>query len=113
MPCRIRALLLACDTMGAFFVATLFMQASNKSRSISSPSECSKINDDIATAAGQYIAMGLASTVLAVIPVLIISKLHTRRVIRLDYVGSKAWTRQLRTWRLLDACLWCLGISYT
>eukprot|EP00971_Amphidinium_carterae_P083133 1644847-Amphidinium_carterae.1 len=55
------------------------MQASNKSRSISSPSECSELDkDDLATAAGQYVALGLASTVLAAIPVLIISKLHFR-----------------------------------
>eukprot|EP00971_Amphidinium_carterae_P028710 565306-Amphidinium_carterae.1 len=113
MPCKIRAMLLACDTMGSFFVSTLFMQASNKSRNINSPSECSSADDDAASAAGRFVALGLASSILAVFPVLIISKLHFRRVIRVDYVGSKAWTRQLQTWRLLDACLWCLGMSYT
>eukprot|EP00971_Amphidinium_carterae_P236109 4685781-Amphidinium_carterae.1 len=112
MPCSIRALLLACETMGSFFVATLFMQASNKSRSINSPSECSSTATDAASAAGRFIAMGLASSVLAVFPVLVMSKLHIRRVVRMDYVDSKAWKLQLQTWRFLDNCLWCVGICY-
>eukprot|EP00971_Amphidinium_carterae_P250827 4979114-Amphidinium_carterae.1 len=112
VPCGIRALLLACETMGSFFVATLFMQASNKSRSINSPSECASTDNDAASATGRFIALGLASSVLAVFPVLAMSKLHVRRVVRIDYVGSKAWELQLRTWSFLDAILWCVGISY-
>eukprot|EP00971_Amphidinium_carterae_P287349 5704091-Amphidinium_carterae.3 len=113
MSSGIRALLLACETMGSFFVATLFMQASNKSRSINSPSECSSTDDDAASAAGRFVALGLASSVLAVFPVLILSKLHFRKVVSVDYVGSKAWKRQLQSWQFLDACVWCLGITYT
>jgi len=107
----IRALLLVCDMLGAFAVATMFMSVTGKTRGVKNPSECGA-GQDAGQFIGRFVALGIASALLAKFPVLLISKLHSRRFIDVEYEGCKAWKQQLRVWQLRDCLLWCFGLCY-
>jgi len=110
-PSSVRALLLLCDVLGAFAVATFFMSVSGKSRGINNPSECQ--DDGLWRFLGRFLALGIASALLAKLPVLLISKLHSRKFIKVEFEGCRAWHAHLRAWWLKDALLWLMGLGYS
>jgi len=109
-PSSLRVLWLFCDLFGALMIATLFMEGAGADPSKDNPDECEA--DGVGELIGQLLAFGVCSAILSTIPLLILGRLHKRKFIRVDYVGSKQWKTQLRVWRFMDVCLWIFGLAY-
>jgi len=111
-PSSIRALLLACDILGATCIATFFVEVNGGSPSKDNDPECEDLEEGIGETIGRLIAIGLMSGLFASIPLALLTRLHVRRFITIDYVGSPKYKKQLRVWFVKDCILWIIGLSY-
>jgi len=108
-----RALFLTCELIGALAVVTFFT-ATESYRSRTSPAA------DAATCAmsgieevlGRLILIGVISAIVAALPVGLLSRIHHRSFIKMEYEGCVEWKRQLWKWRVQDGFVWLCGILY-
>jgi len=109
--CSLRALEFLCLALGDLVVATLFMSLSGKTRSASNTKSCKA--EDLGFMAGRFIAMGIAGSFIALIPVLVIFNMHIRKFHTVPYRGCKEMRLRLRAWWFLDVLLWILALAYS
>lgn len=111
-----RALLFNCEVLGTLMLATLFFSASGGALSKRAPKQCgaSCADEEHCTwvQVGRLIAIGVASAVLAGIPIAMLSSLHSRNIKHVRCEGCREWRRQLNAWRIQDALIWIIGVAY-
>lgn len=120
-PMSTRALLLCMDLLGAAMLTTVFTSATGGSLSKKSDKSCSATcaqqglseEECIGAKIGSLAAVGLASAILAGIPLSVLGGLHDRSFVRVPYEGSKEYHKQLRIWRIKDFLLWTIGTAYS
>jgi len=110
-PSSVRALLLVCDVLGASAVATFFMSVDGPTDKDEVRDECNQ-KMDFGEVVGRLVAIGLASGFVAAFPLAVLSRLHTRKFLRVDFENSLAWRRQLQIWKFEDVLLWIFGLGY-
>jgi hypothetical protein len=98
-------------------MATVFFSSSGSATSKRSDKGCSvscSAGDGSCVAAhfGRIVAIGLVSTLVAGVPLTILSSLHRRSFVKVDYEGSPDWHKQLRSWRRRDVSIWLVGVAY-
>jgi hypothetical protein len=99
-------------------LTTVFCSATGGALSKKSNKECDVDCDDgglgecAVMHAGRLLAIALVSSVVAGIPIAILSSLHSREFVRVAYEGSLDWQHQLRRWRRADLAVWVLGLAY-
>lgn len=112
LPHSLRALLFVSEFLGALMVAAFFFEGTGMVKSNVSDVDCSADGGDFWFELGQILAIVVVSTIIAGLPVMIMSSLHGRRFHKCPFEGSKKWSRQLRAWRVQDKLLWGIGILY-
>jgi len=106
----LRALEFSCLVLGDLAVSTLFMSVSGKTRRAANTASCS--SEDFFEMAGKFIALGVATTFVAVLPVVAIFKMQTRKFHTVPFENCRAMRRRLRAWKVLDALVWFFGLAY-
>ena len=61
---------------------------------------------------GRLIAVGLISAVIGGLPISMLSSLHSREFLYMDFEGSRKWKRQVRRWHYKDAAIWFIAVAY-
>lgn len=112
-PASARALLVVCKLFGTVLIVTFFCASSGPLRRTDylreeeGEPECG-----LWRKVGSLILVGVGSAVASSIPVALLKRCHSRKVMRLDYAGSCAWKRQLLRWRLQHICMWIIGVAF-
>merc|ERR1719188_1166738 len=57
--------------------------------------------------------IGVASALIATLPAVLLSRVHQRTFIRMEYEDCEEWKRRLRKWRNQDRFIWVCGILYS
>jgi len=106
-----RVILFIVDVTGALMMGTVFFEASGhvhgKARLIR---DCG--SDDPVEQVGRLVAIGLASLIIAGLPVMVLNSLTTRSIKEFDYRGCPGWRRQLQIWRTQDRLIWVIAFLY-
>jgi len=110
----LRALLLSSELMGAMALCTFFSSATGPGRSRTRPAPDDEVCEmsGLSEMLGRLIIIGVSSSLVACLPVAMLSKVHSRSFIRMEYEGCDEWMRQLRKWRNQDIFIWVCGILY-
>lgn len=107
-----RVMVFICELLGALMMSCVFFEASGGAASKNQENkECE--SEGMWEEMGQLIAIAVASLLIAGIPVLLISSLHSRSFVTIDYEGCNAWKKQLRSWQVQDRLFWCAGGLYS
>lgn len=106
----VRVLLLTCELFGSFMVATVFFIASGDMRGKRNRGSCMTTN--AWELVGRLIIIGMGSLVVACIPVAVITKLHSRKFVMVDFEDGPEWRKQLKKWRFRDRLVWFFGLVY-
>lgn len=118
LKCRLvshslRLLFLSSEVMGALAVTALFFEGTGMATSGLNPEDSGCSDDlDVWQYLGRLIAVAIASTVVATIPMAILSSLHSRAFRKVPCEASPEWQRQLGIWRAQDRVLWAAGLLY-
>jgi hypothetical protein len=108
MPATMNLLLLGADVFGNMMFVALFFQSSGGAMAAGSDISCTP--SDIWESLGQMIAVGVVSGFGAMIPGMLVSKLHNRDF--QSVTGSQGSARQLRIWHIQDGVVYTLVILY-
>lgn len=114
VSCKMRAFFFALELLGAFLLTAVFFEASGemKARGLSAQCGGGQLTEHFAYKIGRLVAIGLASLLLAELPVVFLNSLTTRAFKTMEYPGCAAWQRQLRAWRFQDAAILVMGSLY-
>jgi len=116
-----RTLLFIVDLLGAMMLCTLFLSASggalSKKSSKACPKDCNLLSGDdfrgcLQQQLGRLIAITLMSVTITNCLVAVLTKIHRRDFVRVDYEGSLAWRRKLWEWRRNDMIFWMFGLAW-
>jgi hypothetical protein len=107
----IRALLLTAKLTGALMLSALCFDATGDAMSIDSPPSCE--SKGVISLIVRNLAIGVASVLLAAIPLLGVGQLQSRRFVYMEYGDAMARRRYLRCWRLEDAVVVILTVTYS
>lgn len=107
-----RVLLLSCELLGTFMLASAFFKASGGLSGKANERKGCLPTSNWGEEMGQIIAVGMASLVIATAPVHALSTLRVRSFRKVDYMGSAQWHRQLWSWRIQDKIFWVVGLLY-
>lgn len=107
-----RVLVFTCELLGALMLVSAFFEASGGTVSKRNRSRNCDI-EGVAQRLGEIIAIATSSLLLASIPVIVLSSLHTRSFKKLPYRGCPEWTKQLRSWQVQDVLFWVVGFIYS
>jgi len=102
-----RALLFACDILGALSICTFFFSVSGAKSWKSDPDACDSTG--IWESIGRLAAIGMVSVFCASIPVGMLGALHSRGFEQLDPASRR---KKLRAWRCQDTTIYIVGALY-
>jgi hypothetical protein len=108
-PASLSMMLLMTEITGDMAIAALFYRADG-AKAKGGGTNCS--GDDVGAALGKMLAIGIAASLFAVVPVSVLSKLRERDFKVFHDEDSNAWRRQLRKWCCQDILVWISGVSY-
>lgn len=108
-PASISMLLLMCEAFGEMAIAALFYRASG-AKAKGGPQQCS--DGEVWDAVGSMLAVGIAASVSAMLPELVLSAIRSRDFKEFVNEDSAEWQLQLKIWYYQDLMVWFIGLPY-
>lgn len=105
---KVRAILCIDTIWGAFMVSALFFAMTGDAMSVAAPEDCKK--SDLPIVRG--VAVAVVSFMLSSAFTLILGLLHQREIVYCATWSEEARAHKLRSWKLLDRILGCIGMVY-
>merc|ERR1719428_2283609 len=103
VPASLSMMLLMTEVVGDMAIAVLFYRESG-AKAKGGGDDCS--GDEIWEALGKMLAIGVAASLFAVVPLMVLSKLREREFKVYSVEDSNAWRHQMRRWFYQDLFVW-------
>jgi hypothetical protein len=108
-PATLSMMLLMTELTGDMAIAALFYRADG-AKAKGGADQCS--GSEFWSAVGKMLAIGIAASLFAVVPQIVLAKIRQRDFKEFQEENSAEWRRQLRKWRYQDVVVWIIGVSY-